>query len=244
MSYGPQLLLCDSADFDGANDFMSTAGDLSGSADSKSGILSMWLRIDGTLAAFENVLRNRNGTNPSKFRAVFASDKFAITGTTSAGSTVVDLVTVSTFSPGATWYHFLASWDAAASAGHLYVNDVSDLASPSWLDQNIDYTDGAWSIAGDGFGASAFDGCIAEFYFAQGQYIDFSIAANRRKFISASGKPVYLGADGSFPTGTAPIVYQRVANGAAVATFATNLGTGGDFSITGTLETGSTSPSD
>ena len=87
-------------------------------------------------------------------------------------------------------------------------------------------------------------GFFAEVSFAFGQSLDFSIVSNRRKFLSAGGKPVFLGADGSLPTGTAPIIYQHLDDGEAVANFATNRGTGGDFTITGTLDTGSTSPSD
>jgi hypothetical protein len=85
---------------------------------------------------------------------------------------------------------------------------------------------------------------MAELYFAPGQYLDFSTESNRRKFITAIGTPMDLGSDGSAPTGTAPLVYQRLAAGETVANFATNRGTSDDFSIIGTLVTGSSSPSD
>jgi hypothetical protein len=39
-------------------------------------------------------------------------------------------------------------------------------------------------------------------------------------------------------------MYHHLDNGEAVANFATNRGTGGNFTITGTLDTASTSPSD
>jgi hypothetical protein len=91
----------------------------------------------------------------------------------------------------------------------------------------------------DGFG----DGLIADvsnFWMAPGQYIDFSVEANRRKFIDANGKPVDLGADGSTPTGTAPAVFfSGDASG-----FGTNKGTGGTFTLTGALTDATTGPSD
>lgn len=87
-------------------------------------------------------------------------------------------------------------------------------------------------------------GYLADYWIGAGQLIDFSVMANRRKFISASGKPVNLGADGSIPTGTAPAVFLRRAPSGAAATFANNLGTGGDFTITGSLTNSPSSPSD
>ncbi|WP_192246072.1 hypothetical protein [Mesorhizobium silamurunense] len=83
-------------------------------------------------------------------------------------------------------------------------------------------------------------GDFADIWFAPGQFIDFSVEANRRKFVDASGKPVYLGANGEMPTGTAPAVFF---SGDATG-FATNKGTGGAFTLTGSLTNATTSPSD
>jgi hypothetical protein len=64
--------------------------------------------------------------------------------------------------------------------------------------------------------------------------------ANRRLFISATGKPVSLGANGSTPFGTQPAIYL----GNPLATWHTNLGAGGGFNVTGgALTAASTSPS-
>jgi hypothetical protein len=100
-------------------------------------------------------------------------------------------------------------------------------------------------IAGDATdNCSMFD--LADVWIAPGQ--DLLVAGDipaptLAKFISG-GKPVDLGADGSEPTGTAPAIFLRRAPAAAAATFATNLGTGGNFSIEGTLTAAPTSPSD
>ena len=245
--YGPQpLLVCDSADFDGANDYMTRGGALTGSADGKSGILSFWIRFDGTTTEQRIFGNTSGGTLFFTVSRVTSDSIIQIIGRNAAGVTILDLPTSSTFAASATWYHILASWDLSNTVGHLYVNDVSDVGSTTLTDDTINYANVSegWHIGANNSGNLKVDGCLAEFYFAMNQYLDLSSVYERRKFISANGKPVFLGGDGSSPTGTAPIVYQRVADGAAVATFATNLGTGGDFSITGTLETGSTSPSD
>ena len=240
------LLVCDSADFDGTNDYMTRGAGLDGAADSKSGIISCWARIDGgdasTLIILDAII---GATIPFRLRRL-NTNLIVITGENAAGTDILELTTVATYTSSATWLHILSSWNLAVpGASHLYINDVSDKSATTFTDDTIDYTHTDWGIgATPSTGGGKWNGCLAELYFAPGQYLDFSLAYNRRKFISTSGKPVYLGADGSVPTGTAPIVYQRVADGAAVATFATNLGTGGNFSITGTLDLGSTNPSD
>lgn len=244
MNYGQTLSIVDSADFDGSADYMTRGAGLTGAADSKTGIISAWVRLDGGDASIMHIISAVSGG--TSFLFLKRSDNtFAIGGDNTAGTEILLLVSGTAYTAGATWLHILASWDLANSKGFLYVNDASDLAgSPTLTNDTIDYTYANWGICGTTGGLLLFNSCVAEFYFAPGQYLDFSVVGNRRRFISANGKPVWLGADGAIPTGTAPLVYQRVADGAAVATFATNLGTGGDFSITGTLATGSTSPSD
>ena len=243
-NYSSPLILCDSADFDGTNDYMSRGADLTGNADSKLGIFSAWYRIDGGDGGTRYLLQGVATGITSHFRVwqTQTTNLIEVVGFNAAGSTIMTLQS-SAYTAGATWLHILASWDLGNSVSHLYINDVSD-NNPTLSDDTIDYTVPDWFIGARADAAAKLDGCLAEFYFAPGQYLDFSNTYFRRKFISPLGKPVSLGSDGSLPTGTAPIAYQRVADGAAVATFATNLGSGGDFSITGTLTTGSTSPSD
>ena len=238
-----------SADFDGTNDYMTRGAGLTGAADSKTGILSLWIRKDGGDGAAQRVLSSATTAAGATERAAVgwaADNTFVIEFYDNAGAVAVNMATTSTFTASATWFHILASWNSTAGSQvtHLYVNDVSDKASESFGANNIKYATGDWGIGARPDGAGKLNSCLSEFYFAPGQFLDFSTESNRRKFITAVLKPAYLGADGSLPTGTAPIAYQRISAGAAVTTFATNLGGGGDFTITGTLTAGSTSPSD
>jgi hypothetical protein len=244
----PASFSADSADFDGTNDYMSRGANLSGISDSKTGIFSAWIRFDaddtnrhtiffGVHASdFVQVIREDSGSANRLTLQIFNSSIPAdIVIATSNGSYVA----------AATWYHLLMSWDASTGAFAMYVNDVND-ENFSVLDNNnarySGYTN--WRVGANSGGTEKMNGCLAEVYFAPGQYLDFDTESNRRKFIGADGKPVSLGTDGSLPTGTAPRVYHHIDNGEAVANFATNRGSGGNFSITGTLTTGSTSPTD
>ena len=73
---------------------------------------------------------------------------------------------------------------------------------------------------------------VADLFFSTSPtFLDLSIEANRRKFYSASGGAVSLGANGSLPFGTEPPVFLS-SDGNAV-TFAANNGDGGAFVVTG-----------
>jgi hypothetical protein len=236
-------ITCDSADFDGTNDYMTRGADLTGSADGKKGIFSGWLRIDGGNGGDLGIIVNHT----SLFATHRAENNILrVFGSNSVGATILDLRTSNTYLSGASWIHMLASWDlATAGARHIYINDVSDLVQTTFTNDNIAYAQTNWGCgARPNDATQKFNGCLAEIYFTQGQYLDFSIADNRRKFITPGLKPADLGPDGSAPLGFSPMVYLRLGDGQAASNFATNLGTGGNFSITGSLDTGSTSPSD
>ena len=242
---GTPLIAVDAADFDGTNDYMSRAG-LSGVSSSKSGILSFWYRIDGGNATARTLLEADDTPGAAvRFQVQQAADnKIWLNGYNSADATILALNSTA-YAAAGTWLHILSAWDLANNVSSLYINGVSDQVAYR-VNDFIAYTGVTDTALGSSPGGSLkINGCLAEFYFAPNQYLDFSVEANRRKFISgAGGKPVHLGVDGSLPTGTAPAIYQHLDNEEAVANFATNRGTGGNFTITGTLDTASTSPSD
>jgi hypothetical protein len=238
----PALLIVDAADFDGVNDYMLRGADLSGNADSKTGIFSGWVKNVASATQY-NILANTGSKLLILYDGTGALDKFHLIARNAAATIILNIETSATIGTG-TWYHLLASWNLATPITHLYVTDVSDKIETVATDDTIDYTVADWAIGANTAGSVKYDGDLAEVYCAPGQYLDFSLLANRRKFISPLGKPVHLGPTGANPTGVAPLIYQHLDNGEAVANFATNRGTGGNFTITGTLDTGSTSPSD
>lgn len=247
-TYDNPMIVCDSADFDGTNDYMTRGAGLTGAADSKTGIFSAWIRLDGGDGGIMRLLTGSTTLGGAGERvAIFrnSTNTFFVQMYDSGGVGRLNVNTVATYTSGATWRHILSSWDmAVTNTVHLYVNDVSDLNINTHSDAALDYTLADFAVGSDPDGTEKLNACLAELYFAPGQYLDFSNVYFRRKFISASGKPAHLGTTGALPTGTAPLVYQHLDDAEAVADFATNRGTGGDFTITGTLDTGSTSPSD
>jgi hypothetical protein len=249
-AYSNPLRVVDSADFDGTNDYMRRVGGLTGAADSKTGILSVWVRFDGGDGAAQCVIMGASALAGAAIRGIGvyknAGNRLSINGVSTAPGVNLEWISDTTYTAGASWLHILSSWDLATSTINVYVNDasVAPLSAPTIVDANLDYTNADTAVGANGDASQKLNGCLADLYFAPGQYLDISNVYNRRKFISASGKPVHLGLTGALPTGTAPLVYHHLDDAEAVASFATNRGTGGDFTITGTLATGSSSPSD
>ena len=246
------LLKVDSADFDATNDYMTRGAGLTGAGDSKTGIASWWWNggISNLLTgAFLKTDSLAGLTSRSQlFGPAIAAPRIQFRN--AGGSVVLDIHHIGLLT-AAGWWHCLSSWDLNAGVASLRVSSVANgvfetqnLASTALVNDTIDYTLSNWRVGAELDGSNLYGGDLAELYFAPGQYLDFSLVVHRRKFISAGGKPVYLGATGQLPTGTAPLVYLHLDDGETVANFATNRGTGGNFTITGTLGTGSTSPSD
>ena len=109
--------------------------------------------------------------------------------------------------------HILFSFDLSNSARrHIYVDDVSALAVTTFNNNNIDYTLADWSFGGLPNGSEFSDfSSYSQFWLRFGTYMDLSVEANRRLFIDPIGRPVWLGDNGEIPTGSAPIVFFRMA---------------------------------
>ena len=231
------------AAFDGSNDYMLRGGDLTSNTDGKTGILSFWVKR-GNLGAQQMVIETDNGSNYLVEMQFNSDNTFHARARNAALSQILFLKTNTTIAD-TNWHHVLAAWDLAAGAGYMYVDDVANLDSGSKVVTNdtIDYTVSEHSFGADHNGSSKCTADFADVYVNYDEYLDISSAANRRKFISAAGKPVYLGSDGSLPTGASPEILFSLGSGDAASTFATNDGTGGNYSITGSLALASTSPS-
>lgn len=228
------------SDYDGA-DYATRGAGLSGIADGKQGTVSVWVRIDGGDGSARNLLVALTAVGGATQRTrvhLNTTNNFRVAAQNAAATTVLDISSAGTYTAGPVWRHFLASWDLATGSKHIYINDHRDnFTDTTSTDDTIDYTHADWAVGGTAAGTLLFSGCIAELFFATA-YIDLSVVANRRKFISSGGKPVNLGPTGALPLGVQPPLYAPDGNPSI------NLGSGGNFTMVGAPDTASTSPSD
>lgn len=211
-------------DLDGSSDYYTRGADLTGSADGKLGLFSCWFRTDGGDGTSRYFLMDQG----TRFYVLHVNTNvLRVVGRRANGTTTLQQDSTTTYIADTTWYHVLLSYDLANAKAFIYVDDASVGDTPSTLDDNeIDYTRTDWAVGAANTGALPFNGAIAELFFAQ-EYLDISNEDNRRLFRSAAGHPVPLGADGSTPTGTQPIIY------AIDGDMTNNLGSGGNFTAQG-----------
>jgi hypothetical protein len=219
--------------FDGTNDWLKRGGGLTGAADSQVGILSIWLKMYSTNTD-EWYLFSANGS-----AVLFTRDSGGAARLFFPGG--IDLRSaVSSVTIAAGWRHVLMAWNGTVA--QCYINDVASTSTATPPSTVIDWTQPDWTFGGDyntpPTNKVNFD--VADFYLNTATFLDMTNVTNRRKFISATAKPVDLGATGATPTGTAPIIYL----GNPFGTFQNNRGTGGNFVLSGTLTAAATSPSD
>ncbi len=210
------------SNYDGTNDFITGAGTV---ADNKLLSKSIWLRpTDLTGAHFF-----WGSSGASRLLNAFSGAKLQIRFDTDAGAQILFKPNFSTVTINI-WTHLLLVVDMDDSAKTWLFKDDVDI-TPAWNNfdtgtaLNLSFTD--WEFGASG-GGSKFQGDISEIYVNPGYWFDASVAANRRKFITAAGKPADLGSDGSNPSSSQPIVYNPAGD-------EVNVGSLSDFTVTGAL---------
>lgn len=129
------------------------------------------------------------------------------------------------------WHHILSSWDMTnpLTTTHFYLDDSPLAGSFNFgptTNVLTNWTPDTAVVGAQGTaGTNDWVGCLSEIWLDP-TYFDLTVEANRRKFITAGGKPAKVGANGQLPKGgTTPFVYL---NGPP-ATVHLNKGFGNDY---------------
>ena len=214
--------------FDGTNDYLLRGADLTGAANSKNGLISLWFKRTGGAGARQRIWQSNGGYIDLQFST---SNKVHVQGYNAAGSKVLDIETTDTVALGR-WHHFMASWNGTAQ--HVYLDGSENKTSTTNIDEAIDLTHSDWAFGAAEDTNSKSTAEYADFIF-DNTYLDLSSSSNRDLFI-LSGAPVNPGSDGSTAVvAGSPLVYM---NQNALASWHTNSGTGGGFTENGALTAG------
>lgn len=230
------------AQFDGA-DWMKRGGDLTSIASSKKATFSFWIKpeTNGTTRNLFNAVQNPTGSD-GRTRAIISSlNRFAFTVHNSGGTTVLSIRTSdgSVTNDGA-WHHVILSVDlTSTSLRHMYLDDVSNLTVDTYTNDNMSFAHGEWAVGAKPDELFTYTGGMAELFWYPDLYVDLSVTANRRKFRSATGKPVDPDAPGGIIATYGTPVVRLTGN---LADWHNNKGSGGGFNLTGTLTQTSIAP--
>lgn len=204
--------------FDGTTDYYEIDSAAQGT-NSTEFMASFWIKrtTDGVLHRIICVV---GGSQRSLSLHFDASDNLVVTGRNTSDTIVVwfktsagDVVTADS-----AWHHVLISFNTASGDNrkHVYVDDVSQTLSTTTFTTNgvVRFASSAssnriWIGALDVSGpVQELDACLSEMWVSMGgDSFDISVTANRRRFIDASGNPVYVGTDGRLATGKRPHLY-------------------------------------
>lgn len=223
------------ATFDGTNDYMARGADLTGIADGKTATYSFWVKFNGGDGA-NQALIGSNSTVANWRNGIFrrTTNLLGVSGRNAAGTSILNLSSSVTVYADGLWHHVLVSYDLAASVAYVYLDDADVTTITTLTNDTIDFTTGNLFIGADNTAAAKLNADLSAFWFDH-TYLNIAQVGNRRKFIDGGRMPVYLGANGERPLGSSPLLYQKVSLGGAASDFATNQGTGGNFTITGAL---------
>jgi hypothetical protein len=141
------------------------------------------------------------------------------------------------------WHHGLVGWNNGAT--HVWFDNQNlgmNIITPLNPSATVRYDYPTWTVGRGANGQGPFTGEIAELWLRLNSWIDITVEANRRLFITADNKPVNLGTFGDRP-GLAPQIYLSVNQYQDAGIFAYNRGTPrGIFTINGGLTKGTTEP--
>ena len=221
-----------SANFDGSNDYLTRGGAMTGMSDGTACTFSCFVRKTGGDGSAQRIFIDDQGH--INF-GLGSSNKVEIALHTSGASELSDVHSSNTITADGVWHHIMFSSNTSTDAHNLYIDGVDVQDKQNSTTGTVDFTRTDYAVGAATNGGSKFNGEIAELYFTT-EFVDLSTATNRLKFLAADGKPANLGADGSTPTGTQPLLY--LAN--PFGTFQNNLGSGGNFTENGELTEGRT----
>lgn len=225
-------------EFNGFVDCYTRGADLVGNADGRLGTISGWFRIDAGDGMWRVIL----GANANRVLVLMQNNNtFRVNMVSGGGANVVDFITAGVYLADPTvWHHFMASWDTAVPTGTLWIDGAQPVLGTNVVNNNvIDYTRPSWGFAATDVPNLIWNGALSECYFNFAEYLDLTVAANRERLRHPNGQPSNVWADGSFPTGTQPIMYMVEEGGVIV-----NRGSGGAFAAAGAPVLSADSPKD
>lgn len=223
-------------DFDGVKDYLSRSSDLVGNVDSKTFTFSCWVYLPSSYtnnAVIKEIYNNGYAQGIAIVLEDTTVNHYFIVYTYNTSGEAIGNFKIPIASPikRDTWNSIIISCNMSNTGSpKIYVNDIyNGVAVTQLTNESINFTNNTHNVGKYSAGNGTFKGRLSHL-FLDYTYRDLSIEANRRLFITADGKPT--------PTATLkalnPILYLPLKD---AATAHINEGTGGNFTLNGTIAT-------
>ena len=221
-----------SAKFDGSTGYLNQA--TLGASDSKTFSAAIAWK-PSSVSTYQRLLSFENQAGTSEAFTIFqhgSDGRVYCQAENSASTRIFDIKSASALSANQ-WYVIFISSDASVNQNHMFVtNGVNNSNATTQTNDFIDFGGGNDYRIGVSSGGSNFSSGSQSLMYFTTDYIDFSQEANRLKFVDAFGYPVDIQSAidaGDIPT---PLIYMPFDD---PANLGNNLGTGGDFTVNGTV---------
>jgi hypothetical protein len=232
---GPNEFWGNRADFT-ASPYLSRTTALTGITNTKQITLSFWATFDNWGQVILSLADSAGNFNVYVDNA---SNKIRVFACNASGAIILQAETPATLSTGTSYHIQMCADMTSTTLRAFYINGVSVAATWSYTNDTIAYqqaslpTIGAYWNGSQYTAASRLDGRISELYLSNG-FVDFRFEANRLLFRDAFGNPTDLPSAITAATVPNPAIYMRFPPTA----FGTNSGTGGNFTVNGTITDG------
>ena len=221
---------------DGVNDYLVKTGGFA-TATERQGTLCCLLAL-GSLHVGE---RRRLLTNGNYIVDIATSDRIAFFCQDFSATATLDFNVSSAgrrLYPNDGLVHIAISWDVNFAAGlkkcRVAINGVSQplFINDAFAAFDIVYNSTTNFGSRQGDFIQKLDAGVAEVWF-NNSFFDFDLDSEKAKFFNLmTFAPADLGSTGQNPTGSSPLLYMKT----PASAFPTNLGTGGDMTLTGSLD--------
>jgi hypothetical protein len=195
--------------FNGTTTYMDTNA-LTGVVDSQVGSIFLKVRFANAATGTERFWHSSGDAFQFSRNAAGA---IQVVGENAAGAAVLNISSANGACSAAGTYVIMISFNlATASTGRIWINEVSSYVETTYTTPTgtIDYTVAENAIGGSVTGTTLFAGDLYALWFSFTEYLDWSTESVRRRFTDPEGTLLYLGFNGSYPTGTAPGVYHAL----------------------------------
>lgn len=217
--------------------YLRKSSDFSTSVDSKKLTMSFWFYKTTTDSDY--IYEGEDGF----YIELDTNRRINFAGTNTSGTVILSASSTSAANFNLnTWNHLAISVDLSDTGKrHVYLNGSTVATTwTTYTNDTMNLTCSSHVVGAAANLSEIYTGNLAEVYLNFDTYLDLSDSAVLQKFRTSGGKPAFLGTSGNIPTSTTPVLYLS----GTATTFATNKGSGGGMTTTGTLTDASTSPID